>query len=414
MKIALLHYTSPPIVGGVENVLAHHARLMSKYGHEVTIITGRGEIFDERIPVHILPRLDSRQQEVIKAKGLLDKGKYLPAFDALRDQIKDDLLAEIKNYDVLIAHNVASLHKNLALTAAVHDIYKMPEFPRLILWHHDLAWTTQRYRHEMHNGYPWDLLRTPWESVVNVAISEFRRQELSDLLGISKESIRVITNGVDLNTFFKFEAQTNQLIEQLKLNRADPLFLLPVRLTPRKNIELSLRIMAELRLEFPNAMLLITGPEGPHNPTNAVYKQKLLDLCKELKLQDTVVFLAEVTSELIPDSVIADFYRLADALLFPSREEGFGIPLIEAAVSSVPVFCANIPVLHELGGGDVSYFNLDDDPHSIAGKVIDRLQSETTSRWSRRSKHSYTWDAIYTSWIASLLQEVKPCATYHT
>ena len=82
-----------------------------------------------------------------------------------------------------------------------------------------------------------------------------------------------------------------------------------------------------------------------------------------------MLFLAEVTSELIPDSVIADFYRLADALLFPSREEGFGIPLIEAAFSSVPVFCADIPVLHELGGEDVSYFDSDADPNLIAGQI---------------------------------------------
>lgn len=407
MKIALLHYTSSPIVGGVESVLSHHASLMLKYGHDVTILAGRGESFDERIPMHILPRMDSRQYDVMRVKALLDKGRYTPDFDELRDEIRKDLLAEVKDYDVLIAHNVASLHKNLPLTAAIHEIYKIPEFPRLILWHHDLAWTTRRYRHELHDGYPWDLLRSRWEGVVHVAVSEFRRQELSNLLSIPKETIRVITNGVDLNTFFKLESQTIQLVEQLKLNQANPLFLLPVRITPRKNIELALRILAELRSTFPKAMLLVTGPEGPHNPSNAVYKQKLLDLRRDLNLQDEVHFLAEVTSGYIPDAVIADFYRLADALLFPSLEEGFGIPLIEAAVSSIPVFCANIPVLHELGGDDVSYFDLNANPSSIAEKIADRLLSEATSRWSRRAKHNYTWDAIYSSFIDPLLQEAK-------
>jgi hypothetical protein len=68
----------------------------------------------------------------------------------------------------------------------------------------------------MHDGYPWDLLRTHWDGVVNVAVSEFRRQELSDLLGVSKESIRVITNGVDLNSSLELR-QTIQLLEQLRL-----------------------------------------------------------------------------------------------------------------------------------------------------------------------------------------------------
>jgi len=407
MKIALLHYSAPPVVGGVESVLAHHANLMAKSNHEVIILAGRGEAFEGRVGVHILPKLGSRHPEVMTVKALLDKGKYTPSFDKLRKEIKDDLLAEINDCDVLIAHNVASLHKNLALTAAIHESYTLPGFPKLILWHHDLAWSTPRYRNDMHDGYPWNLLCDEWPGAVHVVVSEFRRQQLSQIIGISKEAIRVVTNGVDLKTFFKLEPQTVQLVEQLNLIQADPLFLLPVRLTPRKNIELALRVIAELLKIFPQAVLLVTGPEGPHNPNNVIYKQKLLDLRKDLKLEGTVHFLAEITPRFIPDSVIADFYRLADALLFPSCEEGFGIPLIEAAVSSMPVFCANLPVLHELGGEDVSYFKLGADPNAIAGMIAHRLQREATSRWARRAKQIYTWDSIYITCIAPLLKEVK-------
>jgi glycosyltransferase involved in cell wall biosynthesis len=407
MKIALMHYSSPPIVGGVESVIAQHARLMTHAGHQVTIYAGRGKPFDDHITVHLLPLLDSRNPEVLSEKAFLDRGQHNSRFEALRDRIKSELAEEMKNQDILIAHNVASLNKNLPLTAALNDLYLGPGFPRLVLWHHDLAWKMTRYRHELHNGYPWDLLRTPWPGVVQVVVSEFRRQQLAKLLAIPEESIRVITNGVDLATFFKFEQQTVQLVEQLKLTEADPLFLLPVRLTPRKNIELALHILFELRKEFPNAMLMVTGPEGPHNPANAVYKQKLLDLRQELGLQGAVHFLAELSSAFIPDAVIADFYNLADSLLLPSCEEGFGIPLIEAAVSAKPVFCADIPALRELGGGDVSYFDLNDDPRKIAKRINDRLQSEATSRWSRRAKHSYTWDSIYAACLAPLLEEVR-------
>jgi glycosyltransferase involved in cell wall biosynthesis len=242
--------------------------------------------------------------------------------------------------------------------------------------------------------------------VTHVVVSELRRQELGRLLGIARESIRVIPNGVDINTFFKLEPQTIHLMEKLRLLDADPLFLLPVRLTPRKNIELALRVLAELRKPFPRAMLLVTGPEGPHNPANALYRQKLLALRDSLNLQTTVHFLADVSTEFMPDAVVADFYRLSDALLFPSREEGFGIPIIEAAFSSIPVFCADIPVLRELCGKDVTYFDPDAEPRSIANKIFDRLQFETSSRWARRVKHTYTWDSIYATHIGKLIQEV--------
>lgn len=405
MKISLLHYSSPPIVGGVESVLAHHARLMTNAGHEATILAGRGETFDERINVRILPRLDSRHADVLEVKGFLDAGKRTPAFEKLREEIKRELSGELEDCDVLIAHNVASLHKNLPLTAALYEMYQTPGFPHLILWHHDLAWTTPRYRAELHEGYPWDLLRTPWEGVTQVVVSELRKKELAELFGISSGSIRVVPNGVDIGAFFKFERKTIELIERLNLLEADPLFLLPVRLTPRKNIELALRVMAELRKDYPKAMLLVTGPEGPHNPNNKAYKHKLLTLRDELNLGDAVHFLAEATNEFMPDAVIADFYRLADALLFPSREEGFGIPIIEAAFSKVPVFCADIPVLRELAGEDVTYFDPDADPLEAAKQVRVRLEAESTSRWGRRAKHGYAWEQIYSRHIASLIEE---------
>jgi len=406
MKIALLHYSSPPIVGGVESVLAHHARLLANAGHEVMILAGRGEMFDERIKVHILPKLDSRHSEVMDVKGYLDTGKHSPTFETLRKDIKHDLRETLKGCDVLIAHNVASLHKNLALTAVLYEEANTPGFPHLILWHHDLAWTTPRYRDELHDGYPWDLLRTNWEGVTQVVISELRKKELSALLEISNNTIKVIPNGVDINAFFKFERKTIELIEQMELLNADPLFLLPVRLTPRKNIELALKVMAEVRKDFPKAMLLVTGPEGPHNPKNKKYKELLLTMRDEFKLKGSVHFLAEVTDEFMPDAVIADFYRIADALLFPSREEGFGIPIIEAAFSKVPVFCSDIPVLRELAGNDVTYFYPDANPLEVAKQVKVRLEAEHTSHWGRRAKHGYTWEQIHAQYIAPLLEEV--------
>ena len=108
----------------------------------------------------------------------------------------------------------------------------------------------------------------------------------------------------------------------------------------------------------------------------------------------------------MPDEVIADFYRVADALLFPSREEGFGIPIIEAAFSKVPVFCADIPVLRELADGEATYFDPDANPHEVAKQIKDRLDMEITSRWGRRAKHGYTWDQIFSLHIAPLLEEV--------
>ena len=406
MKIALLHYSGPPVVGGVESVMAHHARLMADAGQSVTIFAGRGEAVDERISVRVLPRLSSRHPEVLEVKRRLDEGHCEAAFDRLQAEIQAEMLAELRDYDLLIAHNVATLHKNLPLTAALHNAYLSAGFPRLILWHHDLAWAMPRYRHELHSGFPWDLLRQRWEGAAQVTVSEVRRAQLMELWGVHADSIQVIPNGVDLRSFFKLEPETMDLIDRLRLMEADPLLLLPVRLTPRKNIELALHVLAELRKDVPTAMLLTTGPQGPHNPANAAYERKLLDLRDSLQLRGWAHFLAEKADGFVPDAVIADLYRMADALLIPSREEGFGIPLIEAAVSRLPIFCADIPALRELGGEDVTYFEPDADAAEIAARIRARLQADATSRWSRRARHAYAWEQIYQTRIDPLIREV--------
>ena len=176
MNIAILHYAVPPIVGGVESVIAHHARLMSADGHVVRLIAGRGEPLNEQIPLIAMPLADSLHERVAIMKKQLNQGRSPQDFEVVRDKLAIELEAALSGVDRLIAHNVCSLNKNLALTAALHKLHVSGKLPGLILWHHDLAWTTPRYQPELHDGYPWDLLREDWGLTTHVVVSELRRK----------------------------------------------------------------------------------------------------------------------------------------------------------------------------------------------------------------------------------------------
>jgi len=54
VKIAIIHYTSWPVIGGVESVIRQHAQLMSKHGHEVAILCGEGTAFAKEIPTVVV------------------------------------------------------------------------------------------------------------------------------------------------------------------------------------------------------------------------------------------------------------------------------------------------------------------------------------------------------------------------
>ncbi|HEU0293336.1 MAG TPA: glycosyltransferase [Anaerolineales bacterium] len=403
MNIAILHYAVPPVVGGVESVIAHHARLMSADGHSIRLIAGRGEALSNEIPWTKIPLADSRHQRVIQVKEQLDRGEVTAEFESLRDRLMQELQAALSNMDMLIAHNVCSLNKNLALTAALHQLHTAGQLPRLILWHHDLAWKTPRYLPELHDRYPWDLLRTDWERTTHVVVSELRRVELADLMRLDPASIHVVPNGVDAARFYKLESQTQALLAHTNLLEAAPILLLPVRVTPRKNIELALYTLVELKKQCPQAALVVTGPLGPHNENNIQYLETLAKIRSTLGLEGSAHLLAELVDSFLPDEVIADYYRIADALLFPSREEGFGIPLIEAAFSHLPVFCADIPPLRELGLGDVTYFSPDADPVQVAAPIAGYFQSSPTARLALRARSSFRWEAIYRQHISPLL-----------
>jgi glycosyltransferase involved in cell wall biosynthesis len=406
MYVGIMHYAAPPVVGGVESVIHSHAQCISHGGHTVKILAGRGETTDARCPVELLPLLDSRHPRVLNVKAALDTGTVPEDFTPLVEQIRRDLEMALTGIDILIAHNVASLNKNLALTAALYQISQKPNHPQIILWHHDLAWTTPRYQPELFDGYPWDLLRTAWPGVTQVVVSEERRKEYSTLAHLSPEVIQVIPAGIDLEEFLGLNRQVSQLCSQLNLFQAAPLLLTPVRITKRKNLELAIETTAHLREHLPSAQLVITGPLGAHNPANQEYLKKLVSLRKMLGMTDHIHLMAEHIPDGLEMDSVAGFYRLADALLLPSREEGFGIPILEAGIAMKPVFCSDLPPLRALAGPWAKYFSPDDKPGKIARLIAQALTESPVYNLRIKIRSAFTWEAIYQTRIAPLMNRV--------
>ena len=81
-----------------------------------------------------------------------------------------------------------------------------------------------------------------------------------------------------------------------------------------------------------------------------------------LGLGDAVWFLGADSDEGLPDPVVADLYALADVLFLPSREEGFGIPVLEALLRRTPIVCSDLPALREVAGDAATYIDPDADP----------------------------------------------------
>lgn len=405
-RIAMLHYSSPPTVGGVESTIAHHAQAMADLGYSVRVISGTDASFDNRIGTHIDPFFGSQNPQVLTVKKELDAGIVSSEFYILVDKQEQILRKALEDCDVCIVHNIHTLNKNLALTTALHRL----EQPHFIAWCHDLAWTNPQYISELHEGYPWNLLSQPWANTRYVTVSESRRMELARLINVAFDDISVIPPGIDPTTFFQWTPTTRMIEEKLRLLNADILLLLPARLTRRKNVELALQVLYELRRQNgKDYRLIVTGPPGPHNPGNPSYLDELIERRNALGLQNSAHFLYELTTpSLIPDdATMANLFQLCDALLFPSLQEGFGIPLLEAGLVGLPIFCSGIPSFHQTGQDDVIYF---DPVYESAGNIAFMIQTYFTGnprqRLKTRVRQAYRWDAIVRTHIVPIVEGV--------
>ncbi len=417
-KIALLHYTCPPVVGGVEAVMAAHARLLARDGYEVKIIAGRGPAPEFELPgisALIEPLIDSKQPRLQMLNGLLDSGQLPADFQDFTADIYRQLSQELQGYAACIVHNAFTLHKNLPLTAALHRLAADLPQVNFIAWCHDLAWTNELYAPVLYNAWPWNLLRQAAAGVKYVAISPQRQQEIvtSFLPPPALSAIPVIANGIAMADFLKLGQETLEVLKAAGLHslaETKPLLLLPARITRRKNIELGIYITAELKRQRYVPRLLVTGPPGPHNPKNDDYVRELVALRAELKVEAEVIFLMEVWQEssgkprTVTDEVVADLYRVADALFFPSTQEGFGIPLLEAGLTRLPIFCTRLQPFTEIAGDLPYYFEPGDKPELIAGMIINRLDADRQYKLRRLVIENYTWESIFGSQIKPLLE----------
>lgn len=407
-NIALIHYSCPPVIGGVEEIIQQQADLLHRHYHHVKILAGAGERFTEKFPIEINPLLSSVDEKILNAhNACLDGDNDL--LNSLTDKIYGFLCSSLTNFDTVIAHNVLSMVYNLALTMAMHRLAET--FPvKVISWSHDSPYFYKNYPPYL-DLEPWNISKKHNPKITYIAISHGRKRRFQRLLS-SKAEILVIPNGIDPLDFFKLNQTTIEIINENSLYSADLILVQPSRLIPRKNIELSIRVLKAIRDKGVKAKFILTGAPDYHDPQADRYSFDLKNLASSLKVDKDLILLAEyklkTAQRITPDPVfIRDFYLLADLLFLPSFDEGFGLPLLEAGMIKLPIVCSDIRPFKEIGKDNVCYFDLNDSPEKIAEKTLNFLEKIPTHKMYRKVIKSYVWDIIYESYIKPLL--IKTC-----
>lgn len=387
-RVLLIHYTSPSVIGGVEQVMGAHASVLTSAGAAVTIVAGRGGPPAAGVRMVRIPEVSSTHPAVLSDFRALAEGVVSEAHARLVDRLTSALRPHFRRADRVVVHNVLTMHKSLALTEAVATLARERR-GRVVAWTHDLAWIDPRYAVERHLGDPWDLIARPIPGVRYVAVSQERATQLAQLTGLRRSAIRVVPNGIDLASVLGLSDAGARIAQRLGLMDADPLLLLPARLTRRKRIEVAIDAARSLRARHPRAALVVTGSPGPHNVANLAYASQLASRARRVRGVHVLHSLGIRASE----RVMSDLFALADAVLIPSEAEGFGIPALEAGAHGVPLVCSDLPVLRALAGNAATYVRPDADGAEVARAIERRLGVDPIARLRRRAKE-HEWSRI--------------------
>ena len=199
----------------------------------------------------------------------------------------------------------------------------------------------------------------------------------------------IVINGINPQ---KFSSQINGLEIELKERlgiTGDPIYLSIGGIEPRKNSLKLLQAFSQVLKTYPQAQLVIAGGDTlfDYKP----YRQEFFNLVQQHKI--------EIGKSLILPGVISErdlpvLYRCADALVFPSVKEGWGLVLLEAIASGLPIVTANIPPFTEFLDHDTALLI---DPHSIdaiAFAMLDILNKNLSQKLVNNSAAiaaKYTW-----------------------
>jgi glycosyltransferase involved in cell wall biosynthesis len=216
-----------------------------------------------------------------------------------------------------------------------------------------------------------------------ITISDWTRQRLRTHYSVASERVDVIPIGVE-----------EDLRSVNWTPREQDRYLLTIStLHPHKNLDTLLRAFAIFAPRQPDIRLIIAGLKG-----NAT--EQLLRLRAELGLEARVEF-----TYWIPRERLRELLEHCWAFVFPSRYEGFGMPVAEALSLGIPAVCSDIPVLDEVAGQAALRFPRDS-PQELAA-ALERISNDVELRNVLHQRgpeqaRKFQWPEIARAMIRSL------------
>lgn len=184
-----------------------------------------------------------------------------------------------------------------------------------------------------------------------IAVSNFTKQEIENFYPkVKSKKIQVIHNGYnsELYRLSDSEEKNNEVLFKYGLEK--PFFLYAGRLEKKKNTPILIEALSIVRENYPEVkekLVLIGNASFGYDEVKFMIEE--YDLEREILMPGWV-----------DEADMPYIFASASAFIFPTRYEGFGIPLLQAMACGLPIAVSDIPVLHEVAADVALYFNPND------------------------------------------------------
>ena len=330
---------------GLGNYSRHIIELLAKFFPEnryVIFLTKPNKNEQLREILEQYPKIET----VLPKKGLWEKLSSLWRVFGIRN--------EIAEYENIIYHGLSNelpltiKKTNAKSVVTIHDLIFL-KFPKY-------------YKFFDRKIYAYKFRKACENADKIIAVSECTKRDVVDIFNINPDKIRVIYQGCD--KVFKTPIPDDVLNNVRKKYNLPDRYLLNVgSIEERKNALLIVKALPLLTEKMP---LVIVGKRTKY--TAEIEKE-----AEKLGVKDLLFIFDKV-----PFEDLAPMYRMSEIFIYPSRYEGFGIPIIEAICCGVPVIAATGSCLEEAGGPDCIYVDPDDEKALAA--AIEKFSTDTAFR----------------------------------
>ena len=254
---------------------------------------------------------------------------------------------------------------------------------RLVVTAHDAGYFEQvAHRRELafwKTRLKWSLLFGRLASKADLfhTVSEFSAERLAHFFPEIASRIRCVHNGVTPHFFDPVPEAGTEFLRQVGLT-GRPFLLIPGGLHFRKNAELILAVLPALIEQFPD--IVVAGV----NHNDPVYLERAAALAPNFRLLGFV-----------SEDALHALYAAATIVWYPSRYEGFGLPVVEAMACGAPVVASNSSSIPEIAGNAA----LLADPASseahlaaLSNLLTDERAREQLSAAGRLQARRFTWE----------------------